>query len=182
VADGRIWFPKDGDGSPRVKLFSHQLRGLVPFTVWGTADTGTNDDAKRHLMMLFPHREVFDTPKPELLIERIIHIATNPGDLVVDIFGGSGTTAAVAHKMKRRWIVAERNVQTVLTFLLPRIQRVVRGNDPGGITEDVSWVGGGSFEVVHVSPRLGRPHGSEGLRAIRTALSSSARNVRLEAV
>jgi adenine-specific DNA-methyltransferase len=54
LADGRIWFPKGGEGSPRLKLFAHQLRGLVPFTVWGSADTGTNDDAKRHLMSLFP--------------------------------------------------------------------------------------------------------------------------------
>ena len=156
LADGRIWFPKGGDGAPRLKLFAHQLRGLVPFTVWGPSDTGTNDDAKRHLMALFPDREVFDTPKPELLLERIIHIATNPGELVVDIFGGSGTTAAVAHKMRRRWIVAERNAQTVLDFLLPRLQRVVNGADPGGVTEATSWRGGGSFEVVHVSPRFGR--------------------------
>ena len=146
--DGRIWFPKEGNGSPRLKLFSHQLRGLVPFTVWGSSDTGTNDDAKRHLMALFPDQEVFDTPKPELLLERIVHIASNPGDLVVDIFGGSGTSAAVAHKMRRRWVIAERNVQTVLDFLLPRIQRVMQGTDPGGISEATSWLGGGSFEVV----------------------------------
>jgi adenine-specific DNA-methyltransferase len=156
IADDRIWFPKGGDGSPRLKLFAHQLRGLVPFTVWGAADTGTNDDAKRHLMTMFPEREVFDTPKPESLMERIIHIATNPGEFVVDIFGGSGTTAAVAHKMHRRWVVAERNSQTVLDFLLPRLQRVVDGCDPGGITEFANWFGGGSFEVIHVSPRLGK--------------------------
>ncbi len=155
LADDRIWFPKGGDGSPRLKLFAHQLRGLVPFTVWGSADTGTNDDAKRHLMAMFPEIEVFDTPKPESLLERIIHIATNPGELVVDIFGGSGTTAAVAHKMRRRWIVAERNTQTVLDFLLPRLQQVVDGNDPGGVTEAATWVGGGDFEIVHVSPRFG---------------------------
>ncbi|MCQ4243172.1 site-specific DNA-methyltransferase [Stutzerimonas stutzeri] len=155
LADGRIWFPKGGDGSPRLKLFAHQLRGLVPFTVWGTSDTGTNDEAKRHLMSLFPDREVFDTPKPELLLERIIHIATNPGELVVDLFGGSGTTAAAAHKMGRRWVVAERNAQTVLDFLFPRIQRVVNGTDPGGITEATSWLGGGGFEVVQVLPRIG---------------------------
>jgi len=155
LADDRIWFPKGGDGSPRLKLFAHQLRGLVPFTVWGATDTGTNDDAKRHLMTMFPEREVFDTPKPESLLERIIHIATNPGELVVDIFGGSGTTAAVAHKMNRRWVVAERNIQTVLDFLLPRLQSVVNGNDPGGVTEITNWIGGGSFEFVHVSPRFG---------------------------
>jgi adenine-specific DNA-methyltransferase len=156
LADGRIWFPKGGDGSPRLKLFASQLRGLVPFTVWGSADTGTNDDAKRHLLALFPVQEVFDTPKPESLLERIIHIATNPGDLVVDIFGGSGTTAAVAHKMRRRWIVAERNAQTVLDFLFPRLQRVLNGSDPGGVTEATSWVGGGTFALIHVSPRFGK--------------------------
>lgn len=155
LADGRIWFPRGGDGSPRLKLFSHQLRGLVPFTVWGSSDTGTNDDAKRHLMSLFPDREVFDTPKPELLLERIVHIATNPGDLVVDLFGGSGSTAAVAHKMRRRWIVAERNVQTISHFFLPRLQHVIHGTDSGGITEAVAWVGGGNFDVVSVSPRFG---------------------------
>ncbi|MVF52157.1 site-specific DNA-methyltransferase [Pseudomonas monteilii] len=156
IEDGRIWFPKGGDGSPRLKLFANQLRGLVPFTVWGTSDTGTNDEAKRHLLAMFPDHEVFDTPKPELLLERIIHIATNPGELVVDIFGGSGTTAAVAHKMGRRWVIAERNAQTVLEFLYPRLELVVKGRDPGGITETVSWQGGGSFEVVHVPPRFGR--------------------------
>lgn len=174
LTDGRIWFPKGGDGSPRLKLFAHQLRGLVPFTVWGASDTGTNDDAKRHLMALFPDQEVFDTPKPESLLERIIHIATNPGELVVDIFGGSGTTAAVAHKMRRRWIVAERNAQTVLDFLLPRLHRVIDGSDPGGVTEATSWVGGGSFEVVHVSPRFGELKGSYRPEFIKRYLATLA--------
>ncbi len=172
LADGRIWFPKGGDGSPRLKLFASQLRGLVPFTVWSSADTGTNDDAKRHLMAMFPEIEVFDTPKPESLLERIIHIATNPGELVVDIFGGSGTTAAVAHKMRRRWIVAERNSQTVLDFLLPRMNRVVNGRDPGGATEAMSWVGGGSFEVVHVSPRLGTLTGACRPEIVKKSLTT----------
>jgi adenine-specific DNA-methyltransferase len=172
LADGRIWFPKAGDGRPRLKLFAHQLRGLVPFTVWGTSDIGTNDDAKRHLMALFPDQEVFDTPKPESLLERIIHISTNPGDLVVDIFAGSGTTAAVAHKMHRRWVVAERNVQTVLTFLLPRLKRVLDGADPGGVTEATSWGGGGSFEVVHVSPRFGELNSSCRPESIKRYLTT----------
>lgn len=155
LADGRIWFPKGGNSSPRLKLFAQQLRGLVPFTVWGASDTGTNDDAKRHIMSLFPDVEVFDTPKPESLLERIIHIATKPGEMVVDIFGGSGTTAAVAHKMRRRWFVAERNAETVLNFLLPRLQRVIEGTDPDGVTTLTSWVKGGTFGIVHVSPRYG---------------------------
>lgn len=155
LADGRIWFPKGGDGSPRLKLFPHQLRGLVPFTVWNAPETGTNDDAKRHLMAMFPGVEVFDTPKPEALLERIIHIATNPGELVVDIFGGSGTTAAVAHKMRRRWVIAERNAQIAEDFLLPRLQQVVDGTDRSGVSEEVSWVGGGRFDVALVPPRIG---------------------------
>lgn len=156
LADDRIWFPKDGAGSPRLKLFAHQLRGLVPFTVWGAADTGTNDDAKRHLMTLFPDIEVFDTPKPEELLERIIHIGSNPGDLVVDLFAGSGTTAAVAHKMRRRWLTVERNPQTVLTFTLPRLRQVRDGIDPGGVTNTLAWTGGGEFQIIQVAPRLGR--------------------------
>ena len=171
LADGRIWFPKGGDGSPRLKLFAHQLRGLVPFTVWGSADTGTNDDAKRHILGMFPDVEVFDTPKPESLLERIIHIATNQNELVVDLFGGSGTTAAVAHKMRRRWVIAERSAETVLGFLLPRLQRVVDGKDPGGITEVASWKGGGGFEIVHVAPRCG---------SLPAKLRSSAIKRRLE--
>ena len=156
LAEDRIWFPKNGAGSPRLKLFAHQLRGLVPFTVWGSADVGTNDDAKRHLLELFPQSTVFDTPKPEELLERIIHIASNPGDLVVDLFAGSGTTAATAHKMRRRWVTVERNAQTVLDYTLPRLQSVINGTDPGGITNQVSWTGGGSFDVMQVSPRFGR--------------------------
>lgn len=174
LADDRIWFPKGGDGSPRLKLFAHQVRGLVPFTVWGTSETGTNDDAKRHLMALFPGKEVFDTPKPESLLERIIHIATNPGELVVDIFGGSGTTAAVAHKMGRRWVVAERNAQIVLDFLLPRLKRVIDGADPGGVTETTSWAGGGGFEIAHVSPRFGKltgPYRAEYIKRHSAALA-----------
>lgn len=170
LADGRIWFPKGGDGSPRLKLFANQLRGLVPFTVWGATDTGTNDDAKRHLMALFPEIDVFDTPKPESLLERIIHIGTNAGELVVDIFGGSGTTAAVAHKMGRRWVVAERNSQTTLDFLLPRLQRVIDGTDAGGVTEVASWCGGGSFEVIVVPPRVGIRSNQDNEKVIRQKL------------
>jgi adenine-specific DNA-methyltransferase len=156
LKEKRIWFPKGGAGSPRLKLFSKQTRGLVPFTIWGGSETGTNDDAKRHLMSLFPDKPVFDTPKPEELLERIIHIATHPTDLVVDLFGGSGTTAAAAHKMGRRWFVVERNSQTVADFTLPRLQAVVAGADPDGITESVQWRGGGDFEVVYVPPRYGK--------------------------
>lgn len=172
LAEDRIWFPKGGDGSPRIKLFAHQLRGLVPFTVWGSADVGTNDDAKRHLLQLFPDAPVFDTPKPEELLERIIHIGTNPGELVIDLFAGSGTTAATAHKMRRRWITVERNTQTVLEFTLPRLQAVMVGADPGGITRTISWVGGGSMEVLHATPRFGALTESHRPASVRKRVNS----------
>lgn len=177
LAEDRIWFPKGGGGSPRIKLFAHQLRGLVPFTVWGSADTGTNDEAKRHLLSLFPGQEVFDTPKPENLLERIIHIATNPGELVVDIFGGSGTTATTAHKMRRRWILAERSTQTVLDFVVPRLDRVIDGTDEGGITSMVSWEGGGHYDIVHVSPRCGSLTPRHRAPALKKKLAASSRTV-----
>lgn len=175
LAEDRIWFPKNGAGSPRLKLFAHQLRGLVPFSVWGAADTGTNDDAKRHLLDLFPDREVFDTPKPESLLERIIHISTNPGDLVVDLFAGSGTTAAVAHKMRRRWIAVERSAQTLIDFTYPRLRRVVCGEDGGGISQQVAWVGGGAFRVLHVAPRLGALTGKARASSLEAELLDAER-------
>lgn len=167
LADDRIWFPKNGSGSPRIKLFSEQLRGLVPFTVWGTSETGTNDNAKRHLMALFPDKPVFDTPKPEELLERIIHIASRPGELVVDLFGGSGTTAAVAHKMRRRWLLVERNVKTVHDFTLPRLHAVVSGADADGVSEATNWKGGGSFEFAYAPPSYGEPLSESELLAVR---------------
>ncbi|AZY95576.1 site-specific DNA-methyltransferase (plasmid) [Paracoccus sp. Arc7-R13] len=166
LSEGKIWFPKGGAGSPRIKIFSSQLRGLVPFTIWGSSETGTNDDAKRHLLSLFPEFSVFDTPKPEELLERIIHISTNPGDLVVDLFGGSGTTASVAQKMGRRWLLVERSERTVSQFTLPRLQAVVNGLDPFGITEQLGWVGGGKFEVTYVPPRLGKSLSQKQLHKI----------------
>lgn len=173
LAEDRIWFPKNGGGSPRLKLFSHQLRGLVPFTIWSNSETGTNDDAKRHLHSIFPSGHVFDTPKPEELLERIIHISTQPGELVVDLFAGSGTTAAVAHKMRRKWITVERNIQTVCEFTLPRLQAVTSGADRGGISDIANWRGGGDFSVLEVAPRLGRPSNTSFRSHIKKLLSSN---------
>lgn len=156
LAEDRIWWTKGGLGQPRMKNFA--IDSLqVPSTLWSGNQAGTNDDAKRHLSNLFPDvSNIFDTPKPEALLQRILHIATNPGDLVVDLFAGSGTTAAVAHKMGRRWITSERLVDTVLRVLLPRLERVVSGADLGGITDSVNWAGGGAFKVLQTSPRFGQ--------------------------
>src|SRR5699024_3724303 len=107
----------------------------MPFhNFWPHEEVGSNTDAKRELQSLFPHLTPFATPKPERLLERIIHIATNPGDLVIDVFAGSGTTAAVAHKMGRRWIASELVEETFNQFTLPRIVKVVNDEDSGGIT------------------------------------------------
>lgn len=149
--DNRIWFPRNGAGSPRLKRFLADMKGLVPFSIWHPRETGTNDEATRHLMTLFPDSPPFATPKPESLIERILHIASKPGDLVLDFFAGSGTTAAVAHKMGRRWIAVEVSRDVVAIHARPRLTAVVNGEDAGGISKHVQWHGGGGFRVLEVA-------------------------------
>jgi len=145
VADRRIDFGK-GNKMPRLKRFMAEVEpGLVPNTWWEGESVGTADSAKRHLKSLFPNLIPFETPKPEELASRIIQIATNPGDLVVDVYGGSGTTAAVAHKMNRQWLMCEKIERTFYEFTLPRLEMVVKGDDPGGITQKTNWLGGGDF-------------------------------------
>jgi len=153
-ADNRIWFGRDGNGVPRTKRFLSEMSGVVPKSWWPHEDAGHTDMARREMRVLFPGVPPFDTAKPERLLQRIIHIATNPGETVLDCFLGSGTTAAVAHKMGRRWIGIERSRKTVETFALPRLEHVVTGEDPGGITEAVAWRGGGGFQVLDVRPSM----------------------------
>ena len=135
-ADNLIWFGAKGDSPPRYKHFvGLDAIGLVPQTIWTREEVGDNDTAKKDLKRLFPDRaDVFDTPKPELLLERIIHLTTQPGDVVLDFFGGSGTTAAVAHKMGRRWILSELIPETVKDYIIPRLNMVLSGGDAGGIS------------------------------------------------
>lgn len=135
--DGRLWFGEDGDSLPREKVFLEEVNpGLVPITWWPRDEVGDNDESKAEILSLFPDvDDVFQTPKPERLLERILHIATAEGDLVLDCFAGSGTTAAVAHKMQRRWITVERSSETVTTYTAPRLGKVVDGTDRGGISE-----------------------------------------------
>jgi len=135
-ADGRLWFGRDGDSVPRIKRFLSEVQdGLVPRTLWSHLEVGHNDEAKKELLALFPEvSSPFDTPKPERLLERILRIATDPGDLVLDFFAGSGTTAAVAHKLSRRWITCELIERTARTFTIPRLEKVAAGLDRGGIT------------------------------------------------
>ncbi|MBL8777544.1 MAG: site-specific DNA-methyltransferase [Acidimicrobiales bacterium] len=108
--------------------------GRVPDTWWSHEEVGHNRAAKNEIKALFAGQHPFATPKPERLLQRIIHIASEPGDIVLDCFAGSGTTAAVAHKMGRRWVTVEREQSTVETFTRPRLTKVVNGEDPGGVT------------------------------------------------
>lgn len=143
VADGRMWFGKDENARPRIKNYLAEHQGISSWTWWENADVGHNQEAKKEINVLFGADSAFDTPKPERLIERILHIATNPGDLVLDSFLGSGTTAAVAHKMGRQYIGVEMGDHAV-THCQPRLQKVVDG-EQGGISKAVNWQGGGGF-------------------------------------
>jgi adenine-specific DNA-methyltransferase len=153
--EGRAYFGVDGDRLPIIKRYLSEVRGgVAPRTWWNADDVGTNQEAKRdHLRKLLPEIEPFATPKPEGLLQRIIHIATNPDDWVLDSFAGSGTTGAVAHKMGRRWIMVELG-EHCHTHIIPRLRKVIDGTDPGGITEAVKWKGGGGFRYYRLAPSL----------------------------
>ena len=129
----RVIFTRQGFGGFMVKSYMPST-GEPPRTWWSHDRVGHNRGAKHEIQALFPGVSPFATPKPERLLERVIHIATSPGDVVLDVFAGSGTTAAVAHKMGRRWVTAELLSETVEKFTLPRLTKVVRGEDQGGIT------------------------------------------------
>ena len=151
VAENRIWFGAQGNNVPRIKRFLTEVQdGIVATTIWLRSEVGDNQDSKREVVH-FNSDAVFATPKPERLLQRILHIATHPGDLVLDSFLGSGTTAAVAHKMGRRWIGIEMG-EHAATHCLPRLQKVMDG-EQGGISAAVGWQGGGGFRFA----RLGAP-------------------------
>jgi adenine-specific DNA-methyltransferase len=149
-----IWFGSDGNANPSRKTFLSELKLSEPPapTVWLHADAGNNHEAREEVKAINPN-DAFATPKPEKLLKRIIALATNPGDLVLDSFGGSGTTGAVAHKMGRHWIMVELGDHAV-THILPRLKKVIDGDDPGGITEAVEWKGGGGFRYYRLAPSL----------------------------
>jgi adenine-specific DNA-methyltransferase len=154
-AEGRVHFGAKGDSMPVIKRYLTEVQqGVVPRTWWPAMEVGSNQDAKRdHLRKLLPDIEPFATPKPEPLLERIFQISTNINDLVLDSFGGSGTTGAVAHKMGRRWIMVEL-MDTCHTHIIPRLKKVIDGVDPGGITDSVGWKGGGGFRYYRLAPSL----------------------------
>ncbi len=149
IRQNNIWFGKDGNSAPRIKRFlSERREGLTPETLWRAKDVGTTTSAKKHLLALFKQKSLFDTPKPEQLIYRVLQISTNPGDLVVDPYLGSGTTAAVAHKMGRTYIGIE-NGDHIKSHCVDRLKQVIDG-EPGGVSEITGWNGGGGFDFYRL--------------------------------
>lgn len=145
ISEGNIWFGKDGSNTPRVKKFLRDAKiGLTPETIWLADEVGTSDSAKKQLMTLFPDKEnIFETPKPEELLKRIIEIASDEGDYVLDSYIGSGTTIATAHKLSRHYIGIEIGNQ-MSELVVMRMNKVIEG-DRSGISKLVGWQGGGDF-------------------------------------
>lgn len=151
--DNRLWFGREGDNPPRTKLFlSESNEGIVPDTWWTHETAGSNQDSKKELLDLFPGDEPFSTPKPEKLLYRILTIATNEGDYVLDSFLGSGTTAAVAHKMNRKWIGVEMGDHAE-KFAVIRLKKVIDG-EQGGVSKELDWKGGGGFKYFELGDSL----------------------------
>ena len=144
IAQGNIWFGSNGNCVPRIKKYlSDADTSVVPSTLWRANEVGTTQSAKKQLIKLLGSdvEEIFDTPKPEALLHRILSISTEPGDLVLDPFLGSGTTAAVAHKMKRRYIGID-NSNPSFCFAEQRMGKVIDG-ERSGVSNCCNWKGGG---------------------------------------
>lgn len=152
IADNRIWFGKSGNNIPSLKIFLSEVQqGTVSKTIWMREEVGDNEQAKKEVKIL-SDGESFGTPKPERLIQRVFQLSTQPNNLVLDSFLGSGTTAAVAHKMGRRYIGIEMGDHAV-THCVPRLKKVIEG-EQGGISKDINWQGGGGFAFYHLGETI----------------------------
>ncbi len=149
---GMMYYGALGDNLPSVKRFLSEMEGMVPWTWWAHTEAGHSQEGKKESQSLFGRENAFDTPKPERLIRRILQIATNEGDIVMDSFVGSGTTGAVAQKMRRHYLTIEMGDHAQSHAAL-RYRKVVAGQDTGGISEDVNWTSGGGFRFC----TLGKP-------------------------
>ena len=153
VADNRIWFGEDGNNTPRIKRFLSEVKdGVVAMTLWTRDEVGDSQEGKREVKAINPN-SIFATPKQERLIKRILTLGSNEGDLVLDSFLGSGTTAAVAHKMHRRYIGIEMG-DHAYTHCKVRLDKVIDDTDQGGISKSVNWQGGGAYKFFELAPTL----------------------------
>jgi adenine-specific DNA-methyltransferase len=150
--EGRIWWGPTGEARPSIKRYLEEVSDLVPRTIWTKEDVGSNRTSKNEMRALFPGDASFTTPKPEKLLERLLLIASNTGDLILDSFLGSGTTAAVAQKMNRRYIGIEMGDHAA-THCVPRLRKVIDG-EQGGISESVGWKGGGGFRFYRLGSAI----------------------------
>lgn len=135
------------------RIIAAESSSRPPETLWHFQDVGSNRIAKAEIKALFGGEKAFDTPKPEKLVQTIISIATDPEDIVLDSFLGSGTTIAVAHKMRRRYIGIEMG-DHAYTLCKVRLDKVIDGTDLGGITEETNWQGGGGYHFYELAPSL----------------------------
>jgi type III restriction-modification system methylation subunit len=164
--DNRIWFGEDGNNVPRIKRFLSEVKdGVVAQTLWTYKEVGHNQDAKKEIKSLFDGQAAFGTPKPEKLIQRIIQLGSEEGDIILDFFMGSGTTQAVAHKMNRQYIGIEQ-MDYIETVSVERLKKVIAG-EQGGISKDVEWQGGGSFVYCEL-----KNDAQDFLNKVENALSS----------
>ena len=153
IQENRIWFGEHGDNVPRYKRFLTEVQdGFVPTTLWLRDEVGDNQEAKKEVKNV-DSRNVFATPKPERLIQQILTLGSDEGDLVLDSFLGSGTTAAVAHKMGRRYIGIEMG-DHAYTHCKVRLDKVISGEDKGGVTKTANWQGGGGYNFYELAPSL----------------------------
>lgn len=144
-AEGRIWYPKEKTKRPQYKRYLDENPGRVADNLWVDIPP-VNSQAKED--------SGYATQKPEKLLQRIIAASSDEGDIVLDCFLGSGTTAAVAHKMGRRWVGIERSRESIEGHTVPRLRSVVDGTDQGGISPEREWEGGGGFRVLRVAPSM----------------------------
>jgi len=153
--DRRIWWGADGNNMPRLKRFLSDVQdGIVPQTIWLHSEVGNTQEAKKEILPLASSvDDLFQTPKPERLLKRVLEIATNRGDLVLDSSAGSGTTGSVAHKRGRRWLMVELG-DHCHTYVIPRLKKVIDGQDAGGVTGSTGWKGGGGFRYYRLAPSL----------------------------
>jgi adenine-specific DNA-methyltransferase len=179
INGNRIWFGVEGNNVPRIKRFLSEVKdGVTAMTIWKHTEVGHNQDAKREVNAL-DNVDSFSTPKPEKLLQRILHLGSNDGDIVLDFFMGSATTQVVAMKMNRRFIGIEQ-MDYIESVSVPRLQRVIEG-EQGGISKDVNWKGGGSFVYAEIHglnqlfvPRIQNTKSSEGLDQIISDMMKAA--------
>ena len=158
LTEGRMWFGRDGTARPRVKNYLFESEGISSWTWWTNSEVGHNQEAKKEINVLFGADDAFDTPKPERLLKRVLEVATNSNDFILDSFLGSGTTAAVAHKMNRRYIGIEMGDHAE-THCQPRLKKVIEG-EQGGISKVVNWQSGGGFHYFRLGETIFDEYGS----------------------